>query len=132
MYNLDIWKDINEVVRTIIINDVHLLDEQDLVERSDELLTSLPVVGKEQITTMVLLRRYQGRLQQELCVGNRPRIPEFQLVQEELVEITRGVMVAIEGSEGISIESAVYIALVIRARGLARFCATPVPTGARL
>jgi hypothetical protein len=132
MYKLDIWKDINDAVRNAMVNNWHLLDEDDLIERSDALLTTLPVVGKEQPSTAALLKRYQGRLQQELCVGRQPRITNLHLVQEELVEITRGVVVAIEGSEGISIESAVYLALVIRARGLANFCATPPALGARL
>ncbi len=132
MYNLDIWKDINAAARAAILDDLHELDEDDLLERSDALLATLPVVGKEQPTTLGLLKRYQGRLQQELCIGNEPRIAEFHLVQEELVEITRGIMVVIEGSEGISIESALHLALVLRARGLANFCATPPPSGARL
>jgi len=132
MYNLEIWKDINSAARTAILDDLHEMDEDDLLERSDALLATLPVVGKEQPTTLALLKRYQGRLQQELCIGREPRIAEFHLVQEELVEITRGIMVVIEGSEGISIESAVHLALVLRARGLAEFCATPPPSGARL
>lgn len=132
MYNLQIWKDINAAVRAAMLDNLHEQDEDDLVEQSDALLATLPVVGKDQPSTLALLKRYQGRLQQELCIGRQPRIAEFHLVQEELVEITRGVMVAIEGSEGISIESAVYLALVLRARGLADFCATPPPSGARL
>ena len=132
MSNYDIWKDINDAVRAAIYDNLHLLDEDDLVERSDALLAALPVVGKEQPTTMTLLRRYQGRLQQELCVGDKPRVAHFTMVQDEIVEITRAVMVTIEGTEGISIESAVHLALVIRARGLASFCASPSPSGARL
>ncbi len=132
MYNLEIWKDINAAARAAILDDLHELDEDDLLERSDALLATLPVVGKEQPSTSALLKRYQGRLQQELCIGTQPRIAEFHLVQEELVEITRGIMVVIEGSEGISIESALHLALVLRARGLANFCATPPPLGARL
>ncbi len=131
MHHLEIWRDINDTVRAAIDDSLHMLDERELVRRSDAILATLPVMGPQQPTTLALLKRYQGRLQQELCIDRQPRINAFRLAEEELVEITRGVMVALEG-EGISIEAAVYVALVIRARGLAKLCAAPPASGARL
>lgn len=122
MHHTAIWDDINAAVRQALHDRWHLLDEGDLIERSDNVLETLPVVGNEQPTTALLLRRYRTPLQHELCSGGRVR-QSYANDEATLLDITRAVIVAIDANEGLSIESAVLIALVIRAQGLDRFCA---------
>jgi hypothetical protein len=120
-----IWQDIADAVRRAIDDNLDTLDEDDLVERSDAVLDNLPAVTGEQITTASLLRRYRRELHGELCSGSRARTT-YGSLEEELTDLTRAVVVTVEWSEGISIESAVLLALVLRAQGLDRFCALNV------
>lgn len=124
MHHTEIWQDINTAVQRTIGEGLHLLDEGDLIERSDRLLINLPIVGGAQPTTALLLRRYQTPLQQELCQGGRPRLTSAS-VEDELREITRAVAATMGGDEGLSIESCALLALVLHQRSLDRFCATP-------
>lgn len=124
MHHSMIWDDINTAVHNAISQELYLLDEGDLTERSDANLRNLPVVGGEQPTTALLLRRYQTQLQNELCVGKQPRTASDDL-ESELRELTRAVVVTLATSEGISLETAVLMALILRTRGLPAFCAQP-------
>lgn len=124
MQHSEIWEDITTTVRRAINSRLYELDEDDLIDRSDTLLASLPVVGGEQPTTALLFRRYEYQLHQELCSGSHPR-QQFNSLDEELIEITRAMIVTLDTSEGISVENAVVMALVLHRRGLARFCAQP-------
>ncbi len=124
MNRSEIWRDVNDALRRAMNEGLHLLDEGDLVEQSDRQLLNLPIVGGTQPTTALLLRRYHAQLHQELCAGNRPRV-QFTNLEEELRELTRGVLVTILSDEGTSVENAVLLALVLHKRGLATFCAVP-------
>lgn len=127
MQHSEIWQDINITIQRAINEGLHQADEAHLIDRSDALLTSLPVMGGQQPTTALLLRRYQRELHQELCAGQRPRAT-FNSVEDELREMSRAVIVTLDTNEGVSIENAVLIALVLRARGLTTFCAQPTVT----
>lgn len=123
MHHSEIWQDINTAVHRAIRDRLFELHDHDLIEQSDRLLASLPVVGG-QPTTALLLRRYHTQLHQELCEGNRPRAT-FGGLEDELRELTRAVIVTIDADEGISVENAVLIALILQKQGLATFCARP-------
>jgi len=120
-----IWQDIADAARNAIDANLHTLDEDDLVDRSDAVLDNLPTVADEQATTGLLLRRYRRELHSELCSGSRARTT-YGSLEEELTDLTRAVVVTIEWGEGISLESAVLLALVLRAQGIDRFCALNV------
>lgn len=124
MHHSQIVQDIHTAVHHALVDRLHLLDESDLVERSDALLETLPVMGGEQPSTALLLRRYDVELHRELCHGTAPRV-QAGSVEDELREITRAVVVSMGGDEGLPVESAALIALVLQRRGLARFCAVP-------
>lgn len=107
---LEILETINAAVRDALANNLDLLSEHELIERADALLRTLPVAGGAQPTAALLLRRYRGALQKELCDGRRPRaLPG-----------------AVDVSEGFSVETAALLALAIRADGVARLCEMPV------
>lgn len=127
MHHSQIWEDILTGIDSAIDNGLHLLDERDLIDRADRLFENVPVAGGTQPTTALLLRRYHQQLHSELCVGSRPRA-RFDTLQDELRELTRAVVVAIQSNEGISIETSVLIALVLQKRGIANFCAQPATT----
>lgn len=127
MSSRDIVDTINQAVRDALLDGAHLLSERELTERADDLLSRMPVVGGAQPTTGLLLRRYRGALQKELCVGRQPR-PMPEIVEDEVRELTRAVIVAIESHEGFSVDISVLLALVIRTGGLAEFCAVPAST----
>jgi hypothetical protein len=124
MHHSEIWQDINDAVHMAVRDRLFQLTENDLIERSDDLLAGLPVVGRAQPSTALLMRRYHTQLRHELCAGNQPRAT-FGSLEDELRELTRAVMVTIDADEGISIENAVLLALVLHKRGLATFCAQP-------
>ncbi len=130
MDQLTIWQDINDAVRNAIGERLHLLNRNTLILRSDALLARLPQMRSTQTTTSGLLQRYHMQLQQELCQGNRPRM-QFSQLEDELRELTRAVVVTIVADSGISIENAVLLALILRAQGLARFCALPSSSDAK-
>lgn len=121
MHHSPIWEDINLAVHHAINDRLHLLDEGDLIERSDAILATVPIVGGQQPTTALLLRRYESDLRQELCVEGHPR-STFETLEDQLRELTRAVMVAIDSAEGISVDSAVLLALVVRLRGVEPLC----------
>lgn len=127
MHHSAIWDDINTAIHAALSQGLHQLDETDLIERSDTLLASLPVVGNQQPTTALLFRRYQTTLQQELCSGRQPRM-SYDSPEAELRDLTRAVVVTLDTSEGISVENAVVMALIMHKRGLASFCAQPALT----
>ena len=78
------------------------------------------------VTTAAVLGRYHLRLRQELCRGNQPRVTGAT-VEDELRELTRAVLVTAGAREGVSVEAAVGLALVLYNRGVAPFCALPAP-----
>jgi hypothetical protein len=125
MDHLEIWQTIDEAIHDALIDRLHLLSESALIERADALLREMPVVGSTQPTARLLLRRYRGALQKELCNGREPR-PLSDVVEDEMRELTHAVMVAVDAREGFSVETAVLLALAIRAGGLAKFCAASV------
>ena len=127
MDHLEIWQTIQAAVHDALIDRLHLLSESALIERADALLREMPAVGGTQPTAALLLRRYRGALQKELCNGHEPR-PLPGAIEDEVRELTRAVMVAIDVNEGFSVETAVLLALAIRAGGLAKFCAVPAGT----
>jgi hypothetical protein len=124
MHHSQIVEDINTAVHQALAEGLHELDEMDLISRSDALLMNLPIVGGAQPTTALLLRRYHMQLHSELCLGQQPRI-RVATVEDELRELTRAVIVTMGGAEGLSVEAAALIALVMQKRGLARFCTLP-------
>lgn len=130
MDHLEIWQTINQAVHRALLDGAHTRSEQHLLRQVDELLIGLPSVeGGAQPTATVLLRRYQATLQNELCDGRAPR-PLPGVVEDEVRELTRAVMVAVAAEEGISAEAAVLLALAIRAGGVDRLCAMPAPINA--
>lgn len=131
MDQLSIWQDINDAVRSAIDEGLYLLDQNALTAYSDALLARLPQLRNTNTTTVGLLRRYHMQLWQELCQDNRPRM-QFNRLEDELRELTRAIVATIASDSGISIENAVLLALILRAQGLARFCATPAPSDARV
>ncbi len=44
------------------------------------------------------------------------------VIEDEVCELTRAVMVSVDRSEGFSVEAAVLLALAVRAGGLDRLC----------
>lgn len=124
MDRLEIEETIDEAVHDALLDGLHLLDQDDLLYRADDLLRRLPSVAGTPPTGALLLRRYRGALQKELCVGREPR-PMPDVIEDEVREITRAVMVGAGLNEGFSVETAVLLALAIRAGGTDTFCATP-------
>ena len=124
MHHLEIWQTINPAVHAALLDGLHRLREHELLRRADELLLRMPTVGGTQPTAALLLRRYHGALQKELCDGREPR-PLPEVVEDEVRELTRAVLVAADLNEGFSVEAAVLLALAIRAGGVANLCATP-------
>lgn len=124
MHHSQIWEDISTGVDAALANGLHLLDENDLIDRADRLFANVPTAGGTQPTTALLLRKYHAQLHAELCTGSRPRA-HFETLDDELRELTRAVVVAVDSSEGTSIETSVLLGLIIYQRGLAHFCARP-------
>lgn len=99
------------------------LTEARLVQHSDALLARLPsIVGAAPTTTAGLLRRYATPLHQVLCWDDLPSQTSATLA-DELRDITRAVILTTGPTEGMSIDAAVSLALVMYRRGIARFCA---------
>ena len=125
MYQLEIWRTINEAVHNALVDGAHLLSENELLRRADDLLLRLPTVRGTQPTAALLLRRHHTALCKELCRGREPR-PLPEVVEDEVRELTRAVMVAADLNEGFSVEVAVLLALAIRARGVEELCRSGV------
>ncbi len=121
---LEIWETIHRAVDGALDDNLHRLDEHELMRRADEALLQLPIVGGTQPTAALLLRRYRRALQHELCQGRAPR-PLPAGLEEQVRELTRAVMVVMGGHEGMSVDIAVLLALAIRADGVEQLCATP-------
>ncbi len=127
MHHLEIWQTINDAVHAALLDGAHTLSERELLRRMDDILLRMPIVGGTQPMAALLLRRYHGALQKELCNGRQPR-PLPEIVEDEVRELTRAVMVTVDLSEGFSVEAAVLLALAIRAGGVERLCAAPAST----
>ena len=127
MNQTTIWQDITSSVHRAIQERLDLLPEQGLVERSDSLLARLPSTGGSQpISTGLFLRRYHARLHLQVCEGTHPRASSGT-VEDELRDLTRAVMLTVGVTEGVSVEAAVGLALVLYKRGIIPFCALPAP-----
>ena len=123
MDQTDIWRDITTSVQQALDVRLDLLSEASLVQRSDALLTRLPrITGSQTATTAVFLGRYHTVLHQELCRAQQPR-SLAATVEDELRELTRAVLVTVGIGEGVSVEAAVGLALVLFKRGVVPFCA---------
>ena len=120
-----IWHDITASVQYALGPGLDRFTEEGLIARSDALLSMLPGVGGAQrVTTTGFLRRYDATLHHELCRGTRP-YSSAAAVADQLHAVTRAVLVT-GAAEGMSIEAAVGIALVLHKRWLAQFCAVPI------
>ena len=125
MYQTNIWQDITTSVNQALDVRLDLLDEVSLVRRSDALHTRLPgLTGSRSTTTAMLLGRYHTPLHKELCRAQQPRVMAAT-VEDDLREITRAVLLTVGIGEGVSVEAAVGMALVLYKRGVVRFCAQP-------
>lgn len=125
MNQTTIWQDIVTSVHRALGEHLDLIPEDGLVQRSDTLLAQIPTVsGSQPISTAMFLRRYHAALHQEMCQGTQPRMAAAT-VEDELQDLTRAVMVTIGSSEGLSVEAAVGLALVLYKRGVIPFCALP-------
>ncbi len=126
MNHTRIWHDISTSVQYALQERLPGLVEERLIARSDALLLMLPgVAGVEQLTTASFLRHYDTALYHELCRGTQLSSSATS-VAGQLHDLTRAVLVA-GAAEGLSSEAAVAIALVLHTRGLAQFCAVPIP-----
>jgi hypothetical protein len=125
MYQSDISRDIAITVHRALQEHLERRTEASSMQYSDDLLALLPGLGNSSpANTAMLLRRYQTPLQEALCHNNRPRFMAAT-VEEELGDLTRAVLATVGSAEGISIEAAVGMALVLYKRGVAPFCAMP-------
>ncbi len=124
MNHTRIWHDIMTSVQYALGERFAELSEERLIERSDSLLAMLAGIGGAQpVTTSAFLRHYDTALHHELCRGPQP-FRNATTVVEHLHDLTRAVLVS-GAAEGMSIEAAVSIALVLQKRGLTQFCALP-------
>jgi hypothetical protein len=120
-----IWQDIATSVHRALGEHLDLIHEDDLVQRSDALLAQMPsLIGSQPTSTLLFLRRYHTALHQEMCQGTQPRTISAT-VEDELRNLARAVMLTIGSTEGISVETAVGLALVLYKRGVIQFCALP-------
>ncbi len=125
MNQTPLWYDITNTVQQALLQRLDHLIEAGLVRHSDALLAQLAGLrGSQQPTTRILLRRYDTPLHQELCRGQHPRVSGAS-VTEELCDLTRAVLITVGATEGVSIEAAVGLALILYTRGVAQFCALP-------
>ncbi len=125
MDHTQLWQDITASIQYALQPGIDHLTEERLIARSDAFLAMLPgVSGAQQLTTVAFLRHYHTTLHYELCRGARP-YSSAATVAGQLHDLTRAVLVT-GAAEGLSIEAAVAIALVLHTRGLAHFCALPI------
>jgi hypothetical protein len=125
MHHSPIMQDINAVVDQAIDDRLHLRSEAEVIRRCDALLRNLPGTSGPAPTAGFLLRRYASQLRAELCAGGRPRLNDGT-VEEQLRELTRAVLVTIGVSEGLPVEAAMLLGLILLKRGVATFCAQPM------
>jgi hypothetical protein len=128
MYQTDISQDITTSIQQALDTRLDLLDEASLVQHSDSLLTKLPsLTGSHRAaTTAMFLRRYDTALHKELCRAGQPA-SMAATVPDAIRDLTRAVLVTVGVGEGVSVEAAVGIALVLYRRGIVPFCAQPMP-----
>jgi hypothetical protein len=125
MYQSEMSRDIATTVHHALQEHFERRTDAGSTQYSDGLLARLPrSSGSSPTTTAALLRRYQIPLQQALCQNKQPRF-NAATREDELSDLTRAVLVTVGATEGISIEAAVGIALVLYKRGVAPFCAIP-------
>ncbi len=125
MDHTGIRRDIAAAVHQAVTDQLDGLNEAAMVRRSDALLASLPGIGGSRpTTTAMLLLRYHTPLHQELCSRDQPRVAAVS-VEVELSELTRAVLLTAGIREGMSIDAALGMALVLYKRGVAPFCALP-------
>lgn len=123
MYQTQLWHDITISVRRALEQRLDLLSDARLVQRSDALLATMPSLGGSQPTTTAgLLQRYDTPLHQAVCWDNQPRLTSAT-VADELRDLTRAMILTLGPTEGVSIDAAVALALVLYTRGVAPFCA---------
>ena len=126
MYQTNLWQEITTSVQHIMDVRLDLLSESSLVQRSDALLATLPgLSGAQSVTTATLLGRYHTRLQKEVCRAAQPRVVGAS-IEDELRELTRAILVTVGIGEGVSVEAAAGMALVLYRRGIVSFCALPI------
>ena len=125
MNQTTVWHDITTSVHQALAEQLDLLPETGLVQRSDTLLAQLPSLdGSQPISTALFLRRYHTALHHQVCRDMQPRTVSAS-VEDELRDLTRAVMLTVGVTEGVSIEAAVGLALVMYKRGVIPFCALP-------
>ena len=116
--------DITTTIQQALLQRRDRRDPARLVQQSDALLATRARGGGTPPTTAGFLRRYHTPLQQAVCRGRQPRMTPAS-VADELTHLTQAVLLTIGTTEGISIEAAVGLALVLYTRGIAQFCAVP-------
>lgn len=128
MYQTELWHDITISVQRALDEHRDQLSETRLVQDSDALLANMPSVGGFGLTTTAgLLRRYDRPLHQVVCRDRQPRLVSAT-VADELRNLTRAMILTLGPTEGVSVDAAVALALVLYSRGVAPFCALPVTT----
>lgn len=131
MDHTQLWHDITSSVEHALTARLADLSEEWLVARSDTLLAMLPgVSGAQPLTTAAFLQHNDTALYHELCRGTRP-LSTATSVAGQLHDLTRAVLVS-STAQGLSIEAALGIALVLQTRGLAQFCALPMTPAASI
>jgi hypothetical protein len=124
MYQTTIWHDVTTAVDHAVREHLDRLPEVMLMQHSDGLLARLPGVGGARlVTTSAFLQHYHVTLHDELCRGTHPH-SVAATAAGQLHDLTRAVLVS-GAAEGMSIEAAVGIALVLYKRGVMPFCAQP-------
>ena len=126
MYQIDISRDITASVQQALDRRLEQLNEVSLVQRSDALLATLPGLARSQAaTTAALLTRYHPMVHMELNRGHPPGTMPPTVV-DELRELTRAVLLTVGIKEGVSVEAAVGMALVLYKRGGVPFYTVPI------
>lgn len=118
-----IQQDITIAVRQALHQRLDQLGEPALMQHSDLLLATLPGMrGAQPLSTAQLLLRYGPSLAGDVCRGNLAGIPA-EHVQDRLGRLTRAVLLSVGVGEGVSVEIALGIALVLYKRDSARCAA---------
>ena len=120
----ELSRDITTSIRRAMAAHRDGLDEAHLMAQSDATLAQGR--GAPVASTAAFLGRYATPLRQELCRGTQPRTTPVT-VEATLWDLTRAVFVTIGSTEGLSVDAAVDLALVLHARGVAPFCAVSTP-----
>lgn len=125
MNHSQLWHDITVSVQHALDDQLDQLSDSHLVQHSDALLATMPGVGGSSlITTASVLRRYDTSLRQAMCSNKQPRLMSATIA-DTLHDMTRAVILTLGPVEGVSIDAAVTLALVLHNRGIASFCARP-------